>query len=62
MEWREAVDRAISAVKIAEDAAGRESGIGLSYERAQTFAQISYAWSNIGMMLEAQESVEEELL
>lgn len=54
--WQEAVERAIQAAVTAEGYAeqGRD-------HLAQTHAQISYAWSNIGMMLEAQEAAEAEV-
>lgn len=53
--WQEAVERAIKAAETAEGYAeqGRD-------HMAQTHAEISYAWSNIGMMLEAQETAEAE--
>lgn len=56
--WQEAVERAIEAV---EEAAKAASGVNYNrdYARAATYAQISYAWSNIGMMLEVQEEAED---
>lgn len=53
--WQEAVDRAIVAVEEAERVA-----VNRDYPRAHAYAQISYAWSNIGMMVEAQETAEVE--
>lgn len=57
LTWQEAVDRAIQAVQQAE----AEALAKRSYDAdlAQTYAQISFAWSNIGMMLEAQEAAED---
>ena len=54
--WREAVQLAVTAVGRAEELVeqGRD-------HLAQTYAMISYAWSNISMMLEAQEAAEAEV-
>lgn len=57
--WQEAVDRATAAVQEAEKYLGG-GGFGQDFARAQAWAQISYAWSNIGMMVEAQEAAEAE--
>jgi hypothetical protein len=53
IEWREAIERSTAAVEKAEEAAARGD-----YGGAQTFAQISYAWSNLAMMVEAQEAAD----
>jgi len=53
IEWREAIERSTAAVTEAEKAA-----VHRDYSRAQTFAQISYAWSNLAMMVEAQEAAD----
>lgn len=55
--WQEAVERAIEAAEEATKVAS--NNYGRDYIRATAYAQISYAWSNIGMMLEAQEAAED---
>ena len=56
--WQEAVERAIRAAESAEKLV--EQGKYHDRDLAQTYAQLSYAWSNIGMMMEAQETAETE--
>jgi hypothetical protein len=55
IEWHEAIERATAAAREAERVVAERE-----YVRAQTYAQISYAWSNLAMMVEAQEAAEAE--
>lgn len=50
--WQEAVDRAIAAAQEAEKFTGSYSS--QDWARAQAWAQISCAWSNIGMIVDTE--------